>query len=225
MVRVKICGVTDVDNAMAVAQAGADAIGLNFVGGPRKIDIETAAEVLRALPPWITPVALVRLESGRLPDDLLEFFGQSWMSYIQVYGEITSGSLALLAQDGFKAMPVVPVRDEQFADVVNGWLATMGGHAPCAVVLDTHDPERLGGTGRPFNWELLQQAASAGRLAKWPPIILAGGLAPENVSDAIRTFRPYGVDVSSGVEVPGRPGVKDAERMSLFVRRAKCEQD
>ncbi|HON67147.1 MAG TPA: phosphoribosylanthranilate isomerase [Phycisphaerae bacterium] len=221
--RVKICGVTSVESALAAARAGADAIGLNFVSGPRRIEPELAGDILQAIPPFVTPVALVRLEMGRLPDDLLEFLGQCWVSHIQVYGEVSSGSLALLTQDGFKPMPVVPVRDEQFADEVNNWLSAMGGRLPYAIVLDTHHPDQLGGTGQSFEWNWLRQAAEAGKLAGWPPIILAGGLNPDNVVEAITTARPYGVDVSSGVEVPGRPGVKDFEKMQQFVRRAKCE--
>lgn len=223
--RVKICGVTSVENALAAAQAGADAIGLNFVGGPRQIGPERAIEILQALPPLITPVALVRLEQGRLPDDLLELLGEFWVSHVQVYGEVTSGSLAVMAQDGFKPMPVIPVRDEHFADTTNEWLARCAARPPVALVLDAYDPERLGGTGKAFRWDWLEAARQAGRLAGWPPIILAGGLNPENVVDAVRAVRPYGVDVSSGVEVPGRPGVKDSEKMRLFVRRAKCEAD
>jgi phosphoribosylanthranilate isomerase len=214
-----------VDSALAATQAGADAIGLNFVGGPRQIEPEKACEILQALPPFVTPVALVRLEQGRVPDDLLEFLGQYWVSCIQIYGEVTSGSLAVLAQDGFKVMPVVCVRDEDFADPVNVLLSRVAGRAPAAIVLDAYDPERLGGTGKAFQWEWVQRAETAGKMAGWPPVILAGGLTPENVADAVRAVRPYGVDVSSGVEVPDRPGIKDEEKMRLFIRRAKCEAD
>lgn len=223
--RIKICGVTSVDGALAAARAGADAIGLNFVGGPRQIEREQAAEILQVLPPLVTPVALVRLDRGLVPDDLLELLGQFWVSTVQIYGEITSGSLALLAQDGFKAMPVISVRNEGFADCVNELLSRSAARPPAAIVLDAYDPERLGGTGRAFQWDWLQAAEAAGKLAGWPPIVLAGGLTPDNVAEAVRTVRPYGVDVSSGVEAPGNPGGKDPEKMRLFVRRARCEGD
>jgi phosphoribosylanthranilate isomerase len=223
MVRVKVCGVTSVDSALAAARAGADAIGLNFVGGPRQITPEQACEIVAAIPALIAPVALVRLERGRVPDDLLEFLGQFWISYVQIYGDLSSDNLALLAQDGFKPMPVVSVRDERFADSVNGWLSGLA-DPPAAIVLDAYDAEHLGGTGKAFQWEWVQQAAAAGKLAGWPPIILAGGLTPENVADAIRAVRPYGVDVSSGVEA-GSPGIKDYQKTRLFVRRAKCDTD
>lgn len=220
--RVKVCGITTVDNGLAAARAGADAIGLNFVGGPRQITLEQAGEIVQALPALVVPVALVRLERGRLSDETLGFLGQHWISHVQIYGDFSSASLDGLIQDGLKPMPVVSVRDADFADPVNRWLTEMEGRAPAAVVLDAYDPERLGGTGKAFQWQRVQEAASAGKLDRWPPIILAGGLTPENVAEAICAVRPYGVDVSSGVEVSGRPGVKDYQKMQSFVRRAKC---
>jgi len=215
--------VTSLEGVQAAAQAGADAIGLNFVGGPRQIRPESAADILQNMPPLVTPVALVRLEAGHVPDDLLEFLARFWVAYVQVYGEFTPASLGAMAQDGFRAMPVVAVRDEHFADRVNEWLAGTGGLRPAAVVLDAYDPDRLGGTGRPFEWNWVARAVAEGKLSGWPPIILAGGLTPDNVAEAVRTVRPYGVDVSSGVEVQGSPGVKDPQKVRLFVRRAKCD--
>jgi phosphoribosylanthranilate isomerase len=220
-VRIKICGITGPAAARAATDAGADAIGLNFVGGPRQISPEQAAEILSDLPPLVTPVALVRLERGRLPDDLVELLGEFWVSYVQVYGEITSGSLALLSQDGFRAIPVFAVRDEGFAEDVNALFARVGGRAPSAVVLDAYDPDRAGGTGKAFQWEWVRKAADAGHLTGWPPIVLAGGLTPDNVAEAIRKVKPYAVDVSSGVEVEGRPGAKDPEQMRRFVVNAR----
>lgn len=220
--RVKICGITTVDNALAAARAGADAIGLNFVGGPRQITLEQASEIVEALPALVVPVALVRLERGRLSDETLEFLGQHWISYVQIYGDISAAILDGLTRYGLKPMPVVSVRDAEFADPVNCWLTEMEGPSPAAVVLDAYDPEHLGGTGKAFQWQWVQEAASAGKLQRWPPIILAGGLTPENVAKAIHAVRPYGVDVSSGVEVSGCPGAKDDQKMQLFVREAKC---
>jgi len=107
---VKICGITTVADAAAAVDAGADAIGLNFIGGPRQIEYDRAADILASLPPAITPVALARLERSRISDPLVEFLAQFWVSHVQVYGEVTSGSLALLAQDGFRPIPVLGVR-------------------------------------------------------------------------------------------------------------------
>ncbi len=131
---------------------------LNFVGGPRPTRPDRAREILSALPPLVTPVALVRLDHGRIADEMLELLGEFWVSHIQVYGEVTAGSLAVLAQDGFKAMPVVAVRDAGFTDAVDEWLSRMGGRTPAAVVLDAYDPQRQGGTGKPFEWQWLEEA-------------------------------------------------------------------
>lgn len=220
--RIKICGITNSEGTRAAADAGADAIGLNFVGGPRQISIEKAATILADMPPLITPVALVRLEQGRLPDELIELLGQYWVSHLQVYGDMTSGHLVSLAQDGFRVIPVLSVRDEAFADEANQWLSRMGEHRPAAIVLDAYDPDRAGGTGKVFQWEWVSRAADEGKLDRWPPTVLAGGLNPQNVADAIRQVHPYAVDVSSGVEVEGRPGVKDPHKMRSFVQNARA---
>ncbi|NLX21935.1 MAG: phosphoribosylanthranilate isomerase [Phycisphaerae bacterium] len=220
-VRVKICGITTVEDALAAVDAGADAIGLNFVGGPRQLAVGQATEILGALPPLVTPIALVRLEGGQVPDPLLEVLGQYWVSHVQLYGAVAREDLALLLRDGFKAMPAVAVADEHFVDAVGRWLPANSTVAPAAIVLDAHDPAREGGTGLPFQWEWIPSARKAGKLDHWPPIILAGGLNPVNVAEAVRTVRPYGVDVSSGVEMRGSPGRKDPAKMREFVCRAR----
>ena len=120
--RVKICGITTVADAQAAAQAGADAIGLNFVAGPRRIDIQRAESILRALPPMITPVALAKLEDECLPDPLVELLAEFWVSHLQVYGDVTSRSLTRLADEGFRPIPVLAVRDETFAASAPEWL-------------------------------------------------------------------------------------------------------
>ncbi len=221
-VRVKICGITAVEDALAAAEAGADAIGLNFVGGPRQVAAGPAADILTALPPWVTPVALVRLERGQMPDTLLELLGQFWVSHVQLYGAVAREDLEVLVRDGFKPMPAVAVADERFVGRVSGWLPATATGRPAAIVLDAYDPVREGGTGASFRWEWIPAARQAGKLDLWPPIILAGGLSPDNVAEAVRVVRPYGVDVSSGVEVEGAPGRKDPARMRAFVRLARA---
>ncbi|HSW44247.1 MAG TPA: phosphoribosylanthranilate isomerase [Phycisphaerae bacterium] len=220
--RVKVCGITCVEDALAAAEAGADAIGLNFVGGPRQIQPEYAGAVLEALPPLVTPVALVRLQGGAIPDELLELLGRHWVSHIQVYGDYEAEHLTILADDGFRPMPVVAVADPAFAVDAGERLGLSGDGRPSAVVLDAHDPSREGGTGRSFPWGWVRDAQFAGQMPAWPPIILAGGLRPDNVAEAVRTVHPYGVDVSSGVEVEGHPGRKDPAGMREFVRQARA---
>jgi len=223
VVRVKICGITSVEDALTAAEAGADAIGLNFVSGPRQMTPAAAEAILRSLPAMVTPVALVRLQGGAVPDELLELLGQFWVSHIQIYGDFESQNLDILRRDGFRPIPVVSVRDRGFADQAAAWWPKGGEPSAAAVVLDAYDPDRPGGTGSHFRWEWVSAARQAGRLDGWPPIVLAGGLRPENVAEAIRVARPYAVDVSSGVEVEGVPGRKDPLKMQAFVRAARAE--
>jgi len=224
-VRVKICGITTVDDALAAVEAGADGLGLNFVGGPRCIKPASAEAIFRALPPFVTPVALVRLEGGYVPDELLELLGEYWVSHVQLYGDVTAESLASLLHDGFRPIPAVAVRDEHFVDDVNGWLCGDLASKPAGVVLDAFDAKRAGGTGQAFEWDWVRMARQEGRLADWPPIILAGGLNADNVAEAVRVVGPYGVDVSSGVEIEGSPGRKDREKMRRFVDQARGAAD
>jgi phosphoribosylanthranilate isomerase len=248
------------------ADAGADAIGVNFVGGPRRVDLVAAREILRSTPPMVTPVALVRLGAGGLPPDLAELFSEFQVSHLQVYaaargqdarglkGGQTPGCLtpsratgeagekpaplAGLIAAGFRVMPVLAVKDEGFAEQLAAWAAAPPESRPDAVVLDAYDPSREGGTGRSFRWEWVAEARKAeeakmaysGGAARtecspWPPILLAGGLCAENVAEAVRVVRPYGVDVSSGVEKEGSPGRKDRARLIAFVRNARAAMD
>lgn len=221
MVRVKICGITNEDDAHAAVAAGADAIGLNFIGGPRLITPQVAERILTTLPTMVTPVALVRLIDGRLDMALSILLTRFRVSHVQLYGSVSAESLSTLVRDGFRPMPVVAVQDEGFVDQASGWLVGEPLCRPAAIVLDAFDPSREGGTGTAFRWDWIPAAREAGKLDRWPLIILAGGLCPENVAEAVRIVSPYGVDVSSGVERTGSPGQKDADRMRAFVRAAK----
>lgn len=207
-------------DAAAAAEAGADALGLNFVSGPRRIDPRRGRDILQCLPPMVSPVALVRLENGTIPAPVSELLGGLRVSHLQVYGAVSRAGLAGLARAGFCVMPVVAVKEQGFAEQVADWIGGEPGARPRAIVLDAFDPAREGGTGKAFRWEWVAAAREAGQLAGWPPIILAGGLNPDNVAHAIGMVQPYGVDVSSGVEVEGSPGRKDVNKLRAFVRNA-----
>jgi phosphoribosylanthranilate isomerase len=220
-VRVKICGITSVEDALQAVQAGADAIGLNFYAGPRRIDLATGADVLKALPPLFTPVALVHLQEGRIAHDLASLLSRHHVGLVQAYGELTVDSMARLESEGFWAIPAIVVREAGFAASWPFWTGRGARWQPRAVILDTYDPKRAGGTGKTFCWDWVEEARKAGHLDGWPPIILAGGLNPDNVTDAIRIARPWAVDVSSGVELEGTPGRKDPGKLRAFVRAAR----
>jgi len=219
VVRVKICGITTPEDAAAAADAGASAIGVNLVDGPRRVSVDAAAEIVRALPPFCTAVALVAIERGNLAGDVFELLGSCWISQVQCYGDVSPDAIARLRLDGMLPLIVQPVVPGRFPDDVDATLAAMPAGAPAAVVLDAHQPGRLGGTGQTTDWEAIAAARRAGRCAHWPPIILAGGLNPDNVRAAIDTVQPWGVDVSSGVEKS--VGRKDPARMRAFVAAAR----
>jgi len=217
--RVKICGITNVEDARAAALAGADAIGLNFVAGPRQIDLDQADRILRSLAPLVTPVALVRLVDGAIASDLLALLETHHVGCVQLYGQLDPDIIRRLLGQGFKPLLVVRVQDHDFAAQVNEFLAACGPDRPAGVVLDAYQPGRLGGTGKEFHWPWVAQARQAGKLEGWPPLILAGGLTPDNVAQAIATARPWAVDVVTGVEQA--PGKKDPDKMAAFVRAAR----
>lgn len=200
-VRVKICGITRVEDGLAAAAAGADAIGLVFADSPRRVSPAQARVIAAVLPPFIkvvglfvnTPAAQVREVLSQVPLDLLQFHGAEPPEDCRLYG-----------RSYIKAIRMAPG-----VDVVSeaGRYSDAGGF-----LLDAYDPQAAGGTGTTFDWTRVPR--DLGR-----PVILAGGLTPENVAEAIRVARPYAVDVSSGVEQV--KGIKDATRIAAFIRNAQ----
>lgn len=217
--KIKICGITTPGDAEMAARAGADAVGLNFVGGPRRISLDQAEAILKVLPPLVVPVALVQLEDGLLNEQVAELLATRWVSTIQVYGEASAEALDRLAWEGYRTLLPVTVQDAGFAANPPDALRKAAGTSVAAVVLDAHEPGKLGGTGKTFGWPWVQQARTRGELDRWPPILLAGGLTPDNVVQAVVEARPYGVDVSSGVE--SSPGRKDPDKVRRFIMEAR----
>ena len=207
MVRVKICGLTNLEDALVAAAAGADALGFNFwPGSPRHIEARRAAELIAHLPPFITPVGVVVNESRAGVERLARASG---VGAVELHGDELPEDAAALAAAGLtiiKAFRVGtgfrPQRLREFA-------------AADAFLLDAQVKGKRGGTGRSFDWTVARRAAPFGR------ILLAGGLTPENVAEAICQAQPWGVDVCTGVEK--KPGVKDHARLREFIRRAKEE--
>jgi phosphoribosylanthranilate isomerase len=196
---VKICGITRIEDALAAARAGAHAIGLVFApGSPRLVDQERAAAIVRALPPFVTPVALfvdpapalVRAVIERVKPQLLQFHGAEEPDYCEGFG-----------------MPFLKaVRVRAGVDLLQ--YARQYARAQ-GLLLDAFVEGNHGGTGAVFDWSLIPRELAL-------PIVLAGGLDPGNVGEAVRRVRPWAVDVSSGVEA-GR-GIKDAAKVAAFIR-------
>ena len=208
--RVKICGITRVEDAVAAAQLGADYIGLNLIAGPRKITIAQAREIAGAVKGSAQAVIL----TGDPSEDELKVAG-----IFQIYGEPPFRNLR--SQPGALEWLVVHLEEDGIAETLTARIASMGA-LPEAIVADKKARGQLGGTGMPLDWTRLAEAWSL--LAKRgaiPKLVLAGGLTPESVGEAVRIVRPYAVDVSSGVEVAGKPGVKDAIKMRDFIQAAK----
>ncbi len=215
--RVKICGITSPEDGAAASAAGADAIGLNFLGGPRRIDLATAAAILEALPPMVSAVALVELPwPSALPDLFTRGRGHGPIRHLQIYGDLKNIDFSASPLRTIQLWPVASVAARsdvmKLSNQVRAW-----GLIASAVVLDTFNGRQRGGTGTVFNWNWIAEARANGALQGVPPLILAGGLNPDNVGAAIRIARPWAVDVSSGVEFPDQPGRKDPARMRAFI--------
>jgi len=201
MVKVKICGITNLDDALLAVDAGADALGFVFYGAsPRNVSPDQAAEIIRRLPPFLQTVGLFVNESAQTVNETAERCG---LDIVQLHGEEPPEYCAAIRRRVLKALRV---KDSSSLDTIKEYRVA-------AILLDAWSPKARGGTGETFNWDIAAAAATQGR------IILAGGLTPENVADAIRQVRPYGVDVSSGVEAA--PGKKDPIKVRKFISKAK----
>ena len=199
---VKICGITNAPDALAAAAAGADALGLMFYeGSPRHITVKAATEIARQLPPFVIKVGVF----VNAPEDaVLRAIGECGLNILQFHGDETPEYCGLF--------PVMTIKAFRVQD--SGSLKALADYQTDAFLLDAHTPDKLGGTGTTFNWDLAVEAQKLGR-----PIFLAGGLTPENVAEAVRRVQPYAVDVSSGVELS--PGKKDHEKVAAFIKAAK----
>lgn len=201
MVRVKICGITNLEDALAAVNYGADALGFVFYkGSPRYISTEAAREIIKQLPPLITTVGVFVDETPEMIEETLRHVP---VDIAQLHGHEPPES-CLLSRRVIKAIRVKELSD----------LEPLKKYRASAFLLDTYTPESLGGTGQIFNWDIAVAAKQFGN------IILAGGLNPENIERAIRWVRPYAVDVSSGIEE--EKGKKDLKKMRLFIERAKA---
>lgn len=193
----KFCGITRLEDAQAAARLGADAIGLVFAAGsPRFISPQQAAMIRRRLPPFMQSVALFRNPDPQLvkqvmtavQPDMLQFHGEENAAFCESFG------LPYL-----RAVPMKSVQD------IALWIQDFA--SASALLLDGHESGQAGGQGLAFDWGKVPPASK--------PLILAGGLTPDNVGEAVKRLRPYAVDVSTGIE--SAPGIKDQQKMQRFV--------
>jgi phosphoribosylanthranilate isomerase len=218
--RVKICGITRVEDMKATCLAGADLVGINFYApSPRSVSGQVAGELLCALQPPTVAVAV----TVNADDDLLDRLADRFQ-VIQLSGDEGPAVADRLIANGLKVIKAFGVPGRDFVGPIRDWLdgvADRGG--VLAVLLDAMNKQagQYGGTGRRFNWDHLADAIEAGELEGLPPVMLAGGLNPKNVRTAVRDTRPWGVDVAGGVEVEDRPGVKSIDRIRDFIRAAR----
>jgi phosphoribosylanthranilate isomerase len=208
-VRIKICGVTTPEDARFAVEVGADAVGLNFYpNSPRFLTPTQAAAIVRALPAFAASVGVF---VGMPLRQVTAIAFQLGLRGVQTYDDQP------LAEDPFPFahVPAFRVRDAGGLDLIRRFVeaARANGRPPAAVLVDSFVEGQIGGTGHVAPWELLRGFDPG------VPLILAGGLTPENVAEAVAVVRPWGVDVASGVEsVPGR---KDPRKVAAFVREVR----
>ncbi|MFI4981907.1 MAG: phosphoribosylanthranilate isomerase [Nevskiales bacterium] len=201
--RIKFCGITRAEDALVAAALGVDALGFIFVpGSPRCLTTDAAAAIRDRLPPLLSVVTLLQNPDS---DKVWETIDAVQPHFLQFHGEETPQFCASFGLPYLKAIamrgPHRPLAEiaADYADAA-------------ALLLDGHAPGELGGQGKTFDWA---EIAAGVRI----PLIVAGGLNPENIATAIRTARPYAVDVSSGIE--SKPGIKDSGKMEAFVRHVR----
>jgi phosphoribosylanthranilate isomerase len=199
MVRIKICGITNLEDARLAADLGAQALGFNFYPlSPRKVDPEAARAIIAQLPPLVLSVGVFVDEDAGVVRDLAARVGLDW---VQLHGQESPEYCRSLGRRVIKAFRIKDAASLSFLAVYQG--------AAQALLLDTYRTGQVGGTGETFDWQLARRAHEYGR------IILAGGLTPENVAQAIKIAQSQAVDVASGVEAA--PGKKDPEKLRKFI--------
>lgn len=201
MIKIKICGITSTDDAIAAAESGVDALGFNFYKkSPRYIEPARAAEIIAQLPPFVTPVGVFVNEREDRVRDIMFTTG---IKVLQFHGDERPEFCGRFASRAIKAFQVKD--KESLKDMVHFHVS--------ALLLDSYHKNLRGGTGDVFDWHLAVVAKTFGR------IILAGGLTPDNVAEAVKLVQPYGVDVAGGVE--SKQGIKDHAKMRKFITEAR----
>lgn len=210
---IKICGIKDMETAHRVAALRPDAIGLNFyAASPRVVDVDVAAEIARELPPEVEPVGLF---VNHAAEEILAISAKCGLKTVQLHGDEPPGFSAALP--GLRIIRALRIGDDLAAATAFLDECRHLGTSPDFSLVDARVEGQYGGTGKTVSWRLL---ADDERIRSWPPLILSGGLTPENVGEAISVCRPWGVDVSSGVE--SVRAEKDMQLVEQFIIRARA---
>jgi len=201
MIKIKICGITNLDDALAATTLGADALGFNFFKkSPRYIEPEDAVEIISQLPPIIMPVGIFVNERE---EKIREILTLTCIQTIQLHGD---ESPEFCQRFGARVIKAFQVKDKES-------IKHMAHYHVGAFLLDSYRDGQRGGTGTTFDWHLAVVAKTFGR------VILAGGLTPENVAEAVKLVQPYGVDVAGGVE--REKGIKDHAMLKKFITEVR----
>ena len=201
--KIKICGITRKVDALYAAALGVDALGFIFADSPRKVEPEVVRKISMTLPPFVSTVG-VFVDTAL---DKVKYFATTCrLDWIQLHGKESPTDCADL---GLPVLKAIRVKDMTSIQAMEPYKGFVGGF-----VLDTYVKGQKGGTGKTFDWALAQEAKQYG------PVILAGGLTPDDVDDAVQQVSPYGVDVSSGVEIA--PGIKDHDKIRRFLERVRA---
>lgn len=206
MVWIKVCGITNLQDARLVAAAGADALGFIFAPSPRRVEPERVREIIAGLPVEIAKIGVFIDEPGELVRETARICG---LTGVQLHGRESPEYCRGL--DGLKVIKVFRVGKEIDYHLIRPYL-----EPGCIrkILFDTFDDHQAGGTGKIFSWEIISREDWRGI-----PVIMAGGLHPGNVKEAIRVVKPYGIDVCSGVEK--EPGKKDIAKVRDFIANAR----
>ncbi len=216
--RIKICGIRRPQDALAAARAGADAIGLVFhPSSQRNISIESAREILQALPPFVTAVGLF-VDAGM--QEVTQTATALGLRHVQLHGDETPDDVARLTR--FSVIKAVRVERDRLGQVLATWrqaVQTLPLSHLRGLVLETGGTARPGGTGVVNDWQAVKREKEAGAFDGLPHLIAAGGLTPRNVGQVVRDVRPWAVDVSSGVEE--QPGIKSEALVRAFMNAVR----
>ena len=204
MLRIKICGITQLEDALLSEKLGADAIGFVFFEkSPRNVSLDKAADISRRLQPNVAKVGVFVAPDPAFVERAVKTVG---LDVVQIHG--VSDPRKMVEYSHRPLIAAIPVKDESSVEIVAQFKPLTD-----AVLLDTYHPSLHGGTGKVFNWAL------GAKIARDSRIILAGGLTPENIQEAVETVNPYAVDISSGVEAA--PGRKDHDKLTQFFNNLK----